>query len=165
MRRDLAHHTTFRQSFHDERNVALLQVAHTAVGELGRARRGALAKVALLDEQNAVATGCRVDGDARAGCATPDDDDVPRVVAIEHTIEHLTASHADSRGLFGPACWGSVTHDERRDYVASDDSQPLARCTASCQRARSARARVAGMRGSKRRSTCQWARMASSEDQ
>ena len=59
----------------------LLEVAHAAVHELGRLAGRAAAKVAALDERDAVAARGRVERGARAGRAAADDEDVEGIVA------------------------------------------------------------------------------------
>ena len=78
MRRVLSKQSALLERFHDQRDVALLEIAHAAVHELGAAARRALAEVVLLEQQDVVAAAGRVDGDADAGGAAADDDHVPR---------------------------------------------------------------------------------------
>ena len=63
-----------------EPDLALLQVAQAAVDELGGLRRRARGEVVALDERRAKAAGGGVEGDADAGDAAADHQDVERVV-------------------------------------------------------------------------------------
>ncbi len=56
----------------NERNIALLQIAHTAVDELRATARGALGKVVLLDEDCAIAAAGGVYGDSQTGGSSAD---------------------------------------------------------------------------------------------
>ena len=54
VRRVLQQQPTLLERFHHQRNIAVLEVTHAAVDELGRAARRALAEVMLLEQQHAV---------------------------------------------------------------------------------------------------------------
>ena len=83
----LAENAAFLQRLHDEGHVALLEVAHAAVDELGGAAGSALAEVALLDQANGVAARGGIDGDADAGRPAADDGHVPGSVSGEEPFE------------------------------------------------------------------------------
>src|SRR5262249_8641487 len=100
MRRVLAEQAALLERPHDERDGALLEVAHAAMHEFGGSARGALAEVVLLDEQYLVAARRRVDRDAHAGGAAADDHHVPGRAPVDGAAEHLGAVHlALSEGL------------------------------------------------------------------
>ena len=103
------------ERLHHQRDVALLEVAHAAVHELGGAARRALAEIALLEQQHVVAARGRVDGHAHAGGAAADDHHVPGLGA-------------------GRAARPSIS---ARFMVHALGSQPFDRSRASVQRARS----------------------------
>jgi len=65
------------ERFHDKADISLLQVAHAAVCQLGAATGGALAEVALLEQQHIVAARRRIDGNAYAGCTAAHDKYIP----------------------------------------------------------------------------------------
>ncbi len=69
---------TFPQCLPDQLEVALFQVAETAVNELGRPRRGARRQVPGLDKADPQATRRRVKRGARPGDAAADDQHVDR---------------------------------------------------------------------------------------
>ena len=120
VRRVLAQDAALLQRLHDERDVALLEIAHAAVHQLRAAARGALAEVALLEQQHGVAARRGVDGDARAGRAAADDDEVPRAPCMAlHARAHLVAVHAPP------------------PTAGAGGIQPFDRLTASRQRSRS----------------------------
>ena len=92
------------QRFHHQREVALLQVAHAAVHQLGAAAGSAFAEIALLQQQDVVAAAGGIDRDARAGGAAAHDDHVPRAgvraqpaVHLDRVIPSIIASLAPIR--------------------------------------------------------------------
>ena len=108
VRRVLAQEAALLQRLHHERDVALLEVAHAAVDELGRAAGGAFAEVVLLEQQRGVAARGGIDRDADAGGAAADDDDVPRFRPRTRLLQHVVSFHefeiflilVESRGRF-----------------------------------------------------------------
>ena len=58
----------------------ILHVAHAAVNELGRTRGSARGEVLRFKQQGLEAAGGCINGNAGAGCAAADDDDVPKLV-------------------------------------------------------------------------------------
>ena len=72
-----AQETALAQGFADEVDVALRQVAHAAVNELGRAGRRTLGKIVRFEQERAKAPRRGVDGGAETGRAAADDDEVP----------------------------------------------------------------------------------------
>src|SRR6185436_15056766 len=81
------------ERLHHQRNVALFEVAHAAVHELGASARRALAEVVLLEEQDVVAAARGIDSDAHAGRAAPDDDNVPGIAPLVEPCEHVGPAH------------------------------------------------------------------------
>ena len=81
MRRVVAQALALGQGFVHEPDLALLQVAQAAVGQLRGLRRRARREVVALDERGAQAAGGGVEGRAHPGDAAADDEDVERVVA------------------------------------------------------------------------------------
>ena len=67
------------QRLEHQADVALAQVAHAAVDQLGAARRGAAGEVAGLGEEGAVAARRRLDRGPQAGRAAADHQHVPRL--------------------------------------------------------------------------------------
>ena len=132
------------ERLHDERDVALLEVADAAVDELRAAARRAFAEVVLFEQQDVVAAARRVDGDADAGGAAADDDDVPGLVSLRRAARSCRT---------------------RCIATAPVAIQPFERFSAS-RHSRAARRRLRrGIAGSKRRSTCQCRASASVESQ
>src|SRR6187399_1370060 len=82
----------FAESLQDEGDVALFEVAHAAVDELGAAAGGALGEVVGFEEEGLEAAGGGIDGDAESGGASADDDEVPLRFGGE-VFEHLFAVH------------------------------------------------------------------------
>ena len=72
----LAEALALGQGLVDEAELPLLEVAEAAVDELGGLRRGPRGQVAALDQGGAQAPGGGVEGDAGAGDAAADDEDV-----------------------------------------------------------------------------------------
>src|SRR5208282_5869843 len=82
---------------HDQGHVALLEVAHTAVDELGAAARRRLGEVVLLQEEGAVAAGGGLERGAQSCGAATNDDHVPELGPLPqpfqtgvpvHTLHH-----------------------------------------------------------------------------
>ena len=92
------HAAALFEGLKDELDVALLEVADAAVGELGGAAGGGLGEVGLLDEQGAVATGGGVDGRAEAGGAASDDEDVEGGVGLG-AVERGGSVHREGLGI------------------------------------------------------------------
>ena len=135
VRRVLAKQAAFFQRRHHERDIALLEIAHAAMDELGAAAAGALAEVVRLEQDHVEAARSCIDGDAHAGCATADDGDVPGLL--------LCRAFADVAHHFFSA------HCVLRSYSV----QFLDRSTARCQRALRAVRSFASIFGSKRTSS------------
>ena len=93
MRGIVAEDAAFLQRFHDQRDVALLEIAHAAVNELGGAAGGALAEVALLEQADGVAARRGIDGDADAGRPAADNGHVPGGVASQELLDGLGTIH------------------------------------------------------------------------
>ena len=95
--------------------------------QFGAAARGAFPEVALLQQEDLIATGSGVHGASDAGSATTDDHQVPWLGTIQRAIQHLHSIH-----------------------TCGFASNPLARDNAWFHRPRKASAFDRGMRGSKR---------------
>ena len=100
----LAEETALFECLHDERDVALFEVAHAAVDELGAAAGGAFAEVLCLKEQHIEAADSGINGDANAGRAAADDDNIPGSGPVGHTVDHFLTVHC----LLSLLCCGSV---------------------------------------------------------
>ena len=95
VRRILAQQAALLQRLHHQRDVALLQIAHAAVDQLGGAAGGRFAEVFALEQQHVIAARGRVDCDADTGSAAADDHDVPRRSPRFDARQHLFALHAE----------------------------------------------------------------------
>ena len=91
--RVLAHDAALFESRHYEGDVALLEVAHAAVDQLGAAAAGAFAEVVGFKQDNAVAAGSGIDGYAHAGCAATDDGHIPGLGARANLAYHQFPFH------------------------------------------------------------------------
>ena len=101
MRRDLLEQqAALVQRLAHEADVEMLEVAQTAVDQLARAARRAGGEVALLDQSHGQAAARRVQGDAAAGHAAADHEDVERL--------RREARERRSAGL-GPECHASFS--------------------------------------------------------
>ena len=76
MRCELADRVTFGRRLAHETDVALLQIAHAAVNELGRAAAGPAGEIAALDQGDRQAPQRSVAGNAGARDAAADDDQI-----------------------------------------------------------------------------------------
>ena len=70
---------TLVQCLANKWDIALRQISHSAMNELGAAAGGSVREVARFQEQGAVAAGGGIDGRAQSRCAAADDKDVPRL--------------------------------------------------------------------------------------
>ena len=110
VRRVLQQQAALVQRLHHQPNVALLQVAHAAVHQLGAAAGRAFAEVALLQQQRGISAAGRVDRDAGAGRAAADDDDVPGAGVRLEAAAHLLAgqrTYPCAALRLPPARWAS----------------------------------------------------------
>jgi hypothetical protein len=89
MRSVLPQQTALLERLHHQRDVALFEVANTAVYELGAPAGCPFAEVMLFQEDDVVAAARRVNGDAGAGSAAADDDDVPGFVPLVDAADHV----------------------------------------------------------------------------
>jgi hypothetical protein len=81
------------ERFHDQWQVSLLEVPHTAVDKLGGAAGGSLAEIALFQEADGVAARRGVEGDADAGSAATDDRDIPGGLAGDQSVNRCIPIH------------------------------------------------------------------------
>jgi hypothetical protein len=77
VRRILGEQSTFPQSFQDQADVALLEVANTAMNQLGAATGSALGKVMAFEQQGRIPAGGRVHSNAQTRGAPAYDRDIP----------------------------------------------------------------------------------------
>ena len=93
----------------DEPDLALLEVPDAAVDHLRRLRRRPRREVGLLDERGPQPPAGRVEGDAGAGHATADDEDVERVAGqpsqrrrpVERRARWPSVGAAENAGALG----------------------------------------------------------------
>ena len=93
MRRVAGQPPALAQRLEHKRDVALPQVPHATVHELGRAARGALAEIALLEQRHGVTARRGIDGDADACRAAADDGEIPGLAAVEDALEKGVPVH------------------------------------------------------------------------
>ena len=93
MRRVLAQQSALFQRLHDQREVALLQVAHAAVHQLGAAAGSAFPEVALFQQKNVIAAAGGVDGHAHSGGSATHYNQVPGARVRAETAIHLRSCH------------------------------------------------------------------------
>ncbi len=74
---------TFVQCLANKWDIALRQVSHSAMNELGAPAGRAVGEVARFEEQSAVAAGGGINGRAQSRCAAADDKDVPRLTRAQ----------------------------------------------------------------------------------
>ena len=98
VRRELDQELALEQRLADQPEVEVLQIAQAAVHHLRGAAGGALSEVVALQQRHRITTRCRVERNAGAGDAAPDDDHVEgvlldrleRVVARDHRMRPVT---------------------------------------------------------------------------
>src|SRR5487761_1732443 len=78
MGRVAKHSSALFQGLQHQGNVALLQVTHTAMGQLGAAAGSSLGKVFLFQQQSSVAARGSVERGAKSSGSAADDKHVPR---------------------------------------------------------------------------------------
>ncbi len=109
VRRVLAKQAALFQGRHDERDVALLQVANAAVDELGGAAAGSFTEVVGLDENYTEAARGGIHGNAHAGCAAADDGDVPGLAVVRADLRSIwLLSAASSLPTLTQSSFGTV---------------------------------------------------------
>src|SRR6185312_9903834 len=92
-RRVLAQDASLLQRFHHQRNMSLLQITNTAVYQLCAPAGSSFAKVASLQQQHVVSAGRCVNRNTSPGCATANDNDVPRHMAVAPPMNHFRTVH------------------------------------------------------------------------
>ncbi len=122
----LAEDAAFSQGLHNQRDVALLEIAYAAVDEFGAPARGALAEVVSLQQEGSIATCGGVEGNTHAGGPSSDDDDTPGFRFRPGPGQHLMTVHA--RALLGAlellvfrvgaACSHSLARSRASDHLA-----------------------------------------------
>ena len=83
--------TSLMQSFADQGDVPLGEVAHSAVDQLGASAGSPVREVTCFDQERSITARCRVDGRAQPGGAAADDHDVPSR-SVTETLEVFVAS-------------------------------------------------------------------------
>ena len=105
----LAQQAALFQRRHDQRNVALFEIAHAAVHQLGAAAAGAFAEIVSLDKYDVEAARCSIDGDAHASGPAADHGDVPGLAslgAFANPAQHFFPAHRLSPN-FRPSFWSA----------------------------------------------------------
>ena len=93
MRRILQQQATLFQRFHYQTDVALLQIAHSAVRQFCAPTRCALAEITLLEQQHVItAAGC-IDCNADTSRTSANDNNVPGFCVPANAAPHLSAIH------------------------------------------------------------------------
>ena len=100
MRRVLPQKAAFLQSFHHERDIALFEISHSAMHELGAAAGSAFAEIMLFQQERRITSRGGVDRHARAGGSAANDDDVPRLDPLACLPEHFLSLHGISGFVF-----------------------------------------------------------------
>ena len=109
VRRILAEQTALAESLANEPHPRLLEIAETAVDQLGAAAGGALAEVVLFQEHDAIAARSRIDRDSDTGRAAADYRDIPRSIGAFNSFELPRAiavsehGYLDGSFVLGPA--------------------------------------------------------------
>src|SRR5260370_15622503 len=94
--RVLQKQTALLERLHDQPNIALLQVAHAAVCQLGAATGRAFAEVALLQQQDIVAASRGIDRNAYAGRTPAYDKHVPFFGMGFDATPHVGSIHSST---------------------------------------------------------------------
>ena len=91
----------FLKRFPDQRNIALCKVAHTAVHQLGRTRRGAFGEIMRIHQHHAESAGSGVQCHTQPGSAATDHGDVIGVRLRQPSQKILPAGWQRPIGMFG----------------------------------------------------------------
>ena len=107
MGRVLKQDAALLERFHHQRDVALLEIAHSAMNQLGAAAGGAFAEVFALQQEDGKAAAGRIESHACAGGAAADDDHVPRFGAAAAVAPALrcVASGLPPEIRLTPSAW------------------------------------------------------------
>ena len=87
--------TAFDTGFAYKLNVALGEVANAAVNQFGAAAGGTFGEVGLFKYEGRVAAAGGVEGDAEAGGAAADNDEVPDFIVGEFVYQRVTILSVD----------------------------------------------------------------------
>ena len=142
------HQSSLAKGLQNERDVALLEIAHAAVDEFRGSRGSAFGEIFTLQQQGAVATARGIHGGTQARRATANDDDVPWR-GIAQGFDEAVAREGKGGVWHGKGEAGLKSHYE-------GSSQARERPTALRQRARRVARSSALIAGSKVRSACHW---------
>src|SRR5215469_5446269 len=93
MRRVLEQQAALLKRLHNERNISLFQVSDATMNQLRAAAGRAPAEVALLQQENVVASGGRINCDSGARGASTDHDQVPRPFSAVEALVHRGPGH------------------------------------------------------------------------
>src|SRR5258706_8754185 len=96
MWRVLKEKATFLQGFHDQPNVALFQIPHAAMCQLGAAAGRAFAEVALLQQQHVVPARRSIDSHPDTSGSAAYDNHVPGFGVRLDATPHVSAIHSPS---------------------------------------------------------------------
>ena len=72
-------HLPFLQAFAHQPEFVMLQIAQTAMNQLGTGAGGVLGKIVFFHQHNRQAAACSITGDTRAVDSAPDDKKVVRI--------------------------------------------------------------------------------------
>ncbi len=92
--RILAQQSALAQCLQNERDIALLEIPHTAVDQLRAAAGGPLGEVTLLDEHDAVTPRRCIDRRSQARRTAANDRQIKRFT-LREAVDHFSAVHAD----------------------------------------------------------------------
>ena len=87
MRRIFQKDAALLQRFHDQRNVALLQITHPAMHQLGRAAGSPFAEIRLFEQHHLIAPRGRVERNPHSGRATANNRQVPFHARLDDALD------------------------------------------------------------------------------
>src|SRR5882724_7194108 len=96
MMRVLQKQSALLERFHNQPDIALLQIANAAVCQLGAATGSAFAEITLFEQQNVVAARGSINRSSSAGGAATHNNHVPRFAMRFDATPHFCSIHSDS---------------------------------------------------------------------
>ena len=93
VRRVLAHQAALLEGRHHQWNIALLQVAHAPMHQLGTAAAGALAKVIGFDQYHAQTASRSIDRHSHTRSSTTKNGYIPGLLSVPELLHHLFPAH------------------------------------------------------------------------
>ena len=90
------------QRLENQRDVALTQIPHAAVDQLGASTRCPLGEITAFQQQHAIAAGSRVHGGAETRRTPAHDREIPGLGRPREATQHLIPIHRDRLTLFRP---------------------------------------------------------------